>query len=188
MTERHCCRCFCSASRLKRLLLEDKHAFPKGSLHKECNVSPCNSLAAALDGASFRTVSGPAKKVVKASMDFKIAVLPVPPAPTIAKANCCRRKGSPVSSSSVLFSRQCERMCSCSHAAFHKKALAWKIFCAHLFEIWKKWETKSKEYYWSGSENPARRPARASRSSRPAKLIVWEAKYFSKKCEKSKKS
>ena len=171
MTERHCFRCFCKASRLKRPLLEDKHALPKGSLHKECNVSPCNSLAAALDGASFRTVSGPAKKVVKASMDFKIAVLPVPPAPTIAKANCCSRKGSPVSSSSVLFSRQWERMCSCSHAAFHKKALAWKIFCAHLFEIWEKCETNSKEYYWSGIENPARRPARASRSSRPKKLM-----------------
>ena len=156
MTERHCFRCFCKASRLKRPLFEDKHALPKGSLHKECNVSPCNSLAAAFDGANFRTVSGPAKKVVKASMDFKIAVLPVPPAPTIAKANCCRRKGSPVSSSSVLFSRQWERMCSCSHAAFHKKALAWKIFCAYVSVIWRKMRNKLKRILlkWNWESRP----------------------------------
>ena len=60
-------------------------ALPNGNLQREWMVSPPSKRAAAFDGASFFTVSAPAKYVINASVSFITAVLPVPPAPMMAK-------------------------------------------------------------------------------------------------------
>eukprot|EP00973_Karenia_brevis_P064834 9005947-Karenia_brevis.AAC.1 len=74
----HCLRCALSVVFVRRPFFEDRVALPKGSLQRACIVSPPTRRAAALDGASFRTVSGPVKKFIKASVTFSTAVLSCP--------------------------------------------------------------------------------------------------------------
>ena len=65
--------------------LEVSCALPNGSLHNACTVSLPRKRAAAFDGASFCTVSEPAKYVIKASVTLRTAVFPVPPGPMSAR-------------------------------------------------------------------------------------------------------
>lgn len=68
--EAHCLRCNCKAALVRRPRFDERRALPNGSLHKAWIVSPPSNRAAAFEGASFFTVSGPAKKVVNASVIF----------------------------------------------------------------------------------------------------------------------
>ena len=89
-------------------------------------MSPPRSRAAALLGANFRTVSGPAKNTVSASEILSAAVLPVPPAPMMARQKFLN--GSTVGSAEVAdnvpSASHTAVMCCCSQAAFHRKARA----------------------------------------------------------------
>ena len=93
-----------------------------------CHQRP-RSLAAALEGANLRTVSGPASIVVNASVSFKIAVLPVPPGPTLAKQKLSNVGfAALVSLASTPSCLHFATIYSCNHAAFHKNPLACLTF------------------------------------------------------------